>query len=112
MWSAVRSVAEDAADAERVGDRLPQAVAGRDLEVEQRRRVTADLDHVEHVVGSLERRAPIEVRADRRRGAALAGDVARHRLGGREPVGVDVVQRDLGVAELRGSRGCPRAGSS
>ena len=35
--------------------------------------------------------------------AALAGDVARHRLGGLEPVGVDVVQRDLDVAQ-RGQR--------
>ena len=91
---------EDPADAERVGDRLAKPEARRDLEVDQRGPVAPDLDHVEHVVGPLERRAPIEVRADRRRGATLAGDARRHRLGGREPIRVDVVERDLGLAEL------------
>ena len=33
-------------------------------------------------------------------GAELLGGPARHRLGGLEPLGVDVVQRDLDVAEL------------
>ena len=65
MWSAVRSVAEDAADPERVGDRLAQPVAGRDLEVEQRRLVASDLHHVEHVVGTVERGPALEVRRDR-----------------------------------------------
>ena len=55
--------AEDAADPERVGDRLPQAVARRDLEVAQRRLVAADLHHVEHEVGAVDRGAPVEVRA-------------------------------------------------
>ncbi len=63
--------------------------------------MASDLNHVEDVVGILERPAPIEVGADHRRGVALAGDVGRHRLGGREPVGVDVVERELGAAELR-----------
>ena len=75
------------------------AVARRDLEVEQRRRVAADLDHVDHVVGAVERRAAVEVRGDRRRGAARPRDVARHRLGGREPVRVDVVERDLDAVQ-------------
>ena len=55
--------AEDAADPERVGDRLAHAVAGGDLEVAQRRRVAADLHHVQHEVGAVDRRAPVEMRA-------------------------------------------------
>ena len=51
-------------------------VARGDLEVEQRRLVAADLHHVEHEVGAVERRAPVEVRADRGAGAALARDVS------------------------------------
>ncbi len=68
-------------------DRLAQPVARRDLEVAQRRRVTADLDHVDHVVRPLERRPALEVRRDRGEALRVARDVARHRLGGREPVG-------------------------
>src|SRR2546430_16336612 len=34
------------------------------------------------------------------RSLAHTADVTRHRLGGREPVRVDVVQRDLDVVEL------------
>ena len=86
---------EDAADAERVGDRLPQPVAGRDIEVEQGRLVPADLHHVDHVVRTVECRPALRMGRDRRVGATLAGDVAGHRLRRREPVGVDVVQRDL-----------------
>src|SRR5207244_319784 len=82
------------------GDRLTEAVARRNLEVEQRRLVAADLDHVQHEVRAVDRLAPVEVRGDPRRGAALRGDVAGHRLGGREPVGVDVVERDLDVVQL------------
>ena len=54
--------AEDAADAERVADRLAKPVARRELEVAQRRLVAADLDHVEHEVGAVDRGAAIEVR--------------------------------------------------
>ena len=112
MWSARSQRPEDAADAERVGDRLPKPEAGRDLEVEQRGRVTADLNHVQDVVGTLERRAPVEVRADRRRSAALAGDIAppspRRSRAGRGRCRAARSRR----RRARGSRGCPRSGSS
>jgi hypothetical protein len=52
--------AEDAADAERVGDRRPDPVAGRDLEVAERRLVPADLDGEDDVVRALERLPPLE----------------------------------------------------
>jgi hypothetical protein len=91
---------EDPADPERVGDRLPQAEARRKLEVDQRRRVAADLDHVQDVVGTVDRGAAVEVRGDRRRRAPHARDVARHRRRRLEAVGVDVVQRDLDAVEL------------
>ena len=74
--------AEDAADPERVADRLAQAVGGGDLEVEQRRRVAADLDHVDHVVGARRARARRSRWASMRGAAAeRAGRVAGHRLG-------------------------------
>ena len=83
--------AEDPADAERVADRLTKSVSRREVEVAQRRFVSPDLDHVEDEVGAVERRPAIEVSADPRTRPALAGHVVRHRLGGVEPVGVDVV---------------------
>ena len=52
--------AHDAADAERVGDRLAQAELLRDLEVDHGARlVAADLDHVDRVVGAVERGAAV-----------------------------------------------------
>ena len=93
--------AEDPADAERVADRLTKPVPRRELEVAERRLVSPDLDHVEDEVGAVERCAPIEVRADPWARPALAGHVMRHRLGGVEPVGVDVVERDLDLAQRR-----------
>jgi hypothetical protein len=45
---------------------------------------------------------------DRRRGSALEGDVPCHRLRGREPVGVDVVEGDLDVPELREREDVPQ----
>jgi len=82
--------AEDPADAERVADRLTKAVSRREVEVAQRRFVSPDLDHVQDEVGAVERRPAIEVSADPGTRPALAGHVVRHRLGGVEPVGVDI----------------------
>ena len=93
--------AEDAADAERVADRLAQAVAGRDLEVAQGRGVPADLDRVDDVVGAVQRGAAVERAPSMRRPRAerASASSARQRLGGREPLGVDVVQGDLDVVQ-------------
>ena len=57
---------EDAADAEGVADGLAQSVAGGDLEVGAGGRRHADLDGVDDEVGAVERRAPLEMCADRR----------------------------------------------
>ncbi len=69
--------AHDAADAQGVADRLAQTVALRDLEVDHRRRpVAADLDHVDRVVRSIQRRAQIGGRLDRRVGAGSSAPAA------------------------------------
>ena len=92
--------ADDAADAERVADRLADAVAGRDLVVAHRRGVAADLDAVDHVVGAVERLAAVERGGDLRLRAERLGDSVREQLCGLEPLRVDVVQRDLARGEL------------
>jgi hypothetical protein len=45
--------AEDPADAMGVPDGLAQTVPARDVEVNQCRLVTADLDHIDHVISSI-----------------------------------------------------------
>ena len=51
---------EDAADADGVGDGLVQPVAGRDVEVAHGGVVHPHLDHVDDVVGAVERRAAVD----------------------------------------------------
>ena len=87
--------AHDAADADRVADRLAQPERLRDVEVGPRRRVPADLDLVDQVVGAVERGRPRLVRRD-----PVAGVRALDELVGREQrvgqaFGVDVVEGDL-----------------
>ena len=70
--------AHDAADAERVGDRLAQAEPLRHLEVGHGARlVAADLDHVDRVVGAVERGAPVGRRRRSSRGAPSASATRR-----------------------------------
>ena len=70
--------AHDPADAERVGDRLAQAVLLRHLEVgDGARLVAADLDHVDRVVGAVERGAPVGGGGDLRLGASSASATRR-----------------------------------
>ena len=92
--------AEDGAHPARVGDRLPQAVLLRDLEVRQGRFVHADLDHVDGEIGALESAAAIEMGFDLRRRAQLLVGPLGHRFGGGETLAVYVVQRDGGVGQL------------
>ena len=88
------------------------AVARRDLEVEQRRRVAADLDHVDHVVGPVERR-PVA-----RRATEIAGEArARARRSGPSPPPSRACRgRCRGARSrrraARGRTGCRRGGSS
>ena len=104
--------AEDAADPERVRDRLAQTVPRRDLEVEQRRRMASDLHHVDHVVGAVER-LPAARGARRSR--------ARHRApaprsGPSPPPSPACRGRCRGARSrcrpARGRTGCRRGGSS
>ena len=104
--------AEDATDADRVGDRVAQAEAGRDVEVDLGRAGAADLDRVDDEVGTTERLAPVKMGRDRRLGVERRGGPAGHPLGGREPLGVDVVEDDVRGPEGRATTGCRRGGSS
>ena len=97
---------------ERVGDRLAQAEALRDLEVGHRARlVAADLDHVDRVVGAVERGAAIgrlrtisaAARRACRRRRATSSDVSRRSASMSN-------EADLRIGELLVSRGCRRAG--
>lgn len=92
--------AEDATDAERVADRLPQAEARWDLKVTQRCIEAADLNLVDDEVGPVERRASVEVRLDSEPGAGRVVDVPRDPLGRGEPLRIDVVEHDRGLGEL------------
>ncbi len=93
--------ADDAADAERVADRLAQAVAERHLVVADGRVEAADLHRVDHVVGAVERRAPVERGGHVRAHAEPVADQAGDPRGRLEPLRIDVVERDLRVRELR-----------
>ena len=87
--------AHDPADADRVTDRLPQAVPLGNLEVDDGRRpVAADLERRDDVVGAVERRAPVERGLDGRRGAVCLGQPARDDLRCPQPLGVDVHERE------------------
>ena len=86
---------EDPADTEGVGDRLPDAVPCRYLEVDPSRCQAAHLNHVDHEVGTVERLGPIKVR--RRRSAsrsAAPGSGCAIPCSRREALGVDVVEPD------------------
>jgi len=76
-------------------------VARGDLEVLQRRVDAADLDHVDDEVGTVEGLATVGVRLDGGRRPELAAHLTRGALGDAEPLGVDVVQHEAGVGELR-----------
>ncbi len=93
--------AEHAADVDRVVDRVREAVAARDVEVQLGGPRATDLDRVDHEVGAGERLAAIEGPADGRCRPQDAGRPGRHALGRPEAVRVDVVHDELGLAELR-----------
>jgi hypothetical protein len=83
-------------------------VPKRDLEIEQCRPMHPDLDHVDDVVRTLERRRPIEMRRDRGRSTEGAVRPTSDRLGSLEALGVDVVQRDLCVRQFREGEDVPQ----
>ena len=103
--------ADDAADAERVADRLAHAVAGRDLEVAHGRRVAADLDAVDDVVGAVERRRRSR---DARHPRRCAPSASATRCASTSAVsrrsGSMSWSDDLARRRARGTRGCRRAG--
>ena len=93
--------AHDAADAQRVGDGLAQPVALGYFEVDHGGRlVAADLDHADGVVCAVQCRAPVGGRLDGRGCLQRLGDLARHDLGGVQPLRVDVEQADRGAGQF------------
>jgi hypothetical protein len=90
--------AEDPADAERVRDRLPQPVPGRDVEIQPGRTVAADLDLVDHVGSARQRVGAVRGRADLGGRSGLRDDLAHQPLGEGQPLGADVVQGELKLA--------------
>ena len=92
--------AEDAADAEGVGDGLPHAVPVRDLEVQSGGSEAADVDLVHDIVGAVERRAELRRGHDDRVGPDGCGGRLRDAIGRVEPLGIDVVQDQPGTGEL------------
>ena len=93
--------AEDATDSEGVTDGLAQAVLLGDVEIRGRRGVAADGDHVHHRVGTLQRAAAVERRTDGRSRAVSFRAQPRDLLGRGEAALVDVVKRELDLAQLR-----------
>jgi hypothetical protein len=91
---------QDAADIDGVVDRVLQAVAGRDVEVEVGRPGASHLDGVHHEIRAGQGGAAVEVAADRRAGAERLRAPAGHAHRGLEPFAVDVVEDQLGVAQL------------
>jgi hypothetical protein len=90
----------DAADAERVGDGLAQAVSLRDLEIGDGAGLVArHLDHDDDEVGARERLAPVGRRGDDGRDGERVGDLLRDDARRPEPLLVDVVKRDLAICE-------------
>src|SRR5205823_1065976 len=64
------------------------------------RLVAADLDHVDRVVGAVERGAAIGRRPDLGRRSERVGDPTGYQLRRLEALGVDVEERDLRLGEL------------
>ena len=92
--------AEDAADAERVGDRLAHPEGLGHVEVRERRRVTADVHGVDHEVGTVEGGAPVRGRADDGLAPVVPHGDAGDLLGEPEPCGVVVVHDQGQRAEV------------
>ena len=95
--------AHDPSDTERVGDRLTNSVAVGDDEIDHRRGIQpTDLEAGDYVVGAIERLASIGdgVHLDAR--PARIGEPARHHLGRRQTLAVDVHQRERGPVRQRG----------
>jgi hypothetical protein len=92
--------AEDAADADGVRDGLAQPVLRRDLEVAHGRRVHPDLDRVDHEVGAVEHRPPVQAGGHHRIRAELLRDPPGDRLRRLQPFRVDVVQGQRHAFEL------------
>ena len=101
--------AEDAADAQGVGDGLAQAVLLGHFEVRDGAGVVEpDLDGVDHVVGAAQGVLPVlhaEVGLDPGLVAAVAVEVFQHEAGVLQALGVDVVQGDGALGQGRGHHG-------
>ncbi len=104
----VAQAAEDPAWPQGVADALAHPVAFRDGYVELPLGGAAHLDGDDHVVGPLKGLATISGGDDPRRRLRRLGHPAHEPFGTREPVGVDVHEHDLALAELGKGEDVPR----
>ena len=92
--------AHDAANAQRVGNRLAQAEFLRHLEIGHRARfVPADLEGYYNEIGALQRPALVAMGLDLRANAKARNELARDELGFGEPLRIDVHQREGGIGK-------------
>jgi len=92
---------KDAADAQRIGNGLAQAVLFGDLKIDHRGRlITTHLDRIHHIVrlakGRLRILGQIGLHGGLRPERAV--DIAHHHLGYVQPIWIDIDQGDLRIA--------------
>jgi hypothetical protein len=94
--------AHDAADAQRVGDGLAQAVLPGDLEVDHRARpVATDLKHRDSIVSTGQGGAAVQGSLDHRLDTQPGRQPLSHCQRAAQPLGIDIVQADGGIGQFR-----------
>ena len=98
--------AEDAADAQGIGDGLAKAVALGHLKVDDRAGlIAAHLDGVDHIIGAAQGILALlhaQIGLDFGLAAVVAVDGLQHQFGLIQPLSVNIVQRDGGILQSRG----------
>jgi len=100
-WDGAQA-AEDAADAERVGDGLAQAVLLGDLEIDDGGGlVAAHLDHTDRIIGAIECAAAVGGGFDGRVPVDGLGDFIGDDLRGLQTLWIDIEQADGAIGQFR-----------
>ena len=100
--------AHDAADAQRIGDRLFDAILARDVEVDDGgRAVPTDLNRIDDVTRAFKGLAAVGGCRNRRRGTDRRGDPVRNHLGQCQTLFVDIVQGNLAPGQFRERENVP-----